>query len=120
MMRGDDEDSSPEARRPGRFLVGLAYQTVSRDSRIDGLIANFQLGIYRLSVRDLPTTRRYAEMSTPADKPNSSSTSSLELVEEVLAQQEIKNPELAAKQSRLLEILKRSHSAKLPSESTSL
>ena len=53
-------------------------------------------------------------MSTPADKPNSSSTSSLELVEEVLAQQEIKNPELAAKQSRLLEILKRSHSTKPP------
>ena len=59
-------------------------------------------------------------MPTSSDKPNSSATPSIELLEQVMEQQEKKNPELAAKQRRLLEILKRSHSAKLPSESTSL
>jgi len=58
-------------------------------------------------------------MPTSSDKPRSSSTPSLELVEQVMAQQEAKNPDLAAKQRRLLEILKCSQSTNPPSNSTS-
>ncbi len=61
-----------------------------------------------------------APMSNPFEKQHTadSSTSSYELLQQLMKQQETKDPKLAAKQRRVLEILKRDSSTKPPTDST--